>query len=178
MSDAGIWNGTLEHESSGDPPLLVTTFRTELDYPRIVAYVAWFDHNVTQVAFYPGRYEPPIAAERGPMMVPTDQRWRLLATFNGPSPTWIRKIGHFANQPLWRERHGHTPIANITDERRRRRRQRQIDALLRIPRRAPRALFQPKRIARYIKDRERLFTASIDRTASGTGISFSLGTSP
>ena len=35
------------------------------------------------VAFYPGRYEPPNAPVRGPMSVPYDQRWRLLATFNG-----------------------------------------------------------------------------------------------
>ena len=34
-------------------------------------------------AYYPGRYEPPNAAVRGPMMVPDDQRSRLLATFNG-----------------------------------------------------------------------------------------------
>ena len=33
--------------SAGRPPVLVTTFRTELDYPRIVAYVAWFDHTRT-----------------------------------------------------------------------------------------------------------------------------------
>jgi hypothetical protein len=63
--------------------VLVTTFRTELDYPRLVAYVAWFDRTRTALAFYPGRYEPPSAAVRGPMMVPYDQRWRLLATFNG-----------------------------------------------------------------------------------------------
>ena len=63
--------------------MLVTTFRTEVDYPRIVAYVAWFDHTRTSVAWYPGRYEPPSAPVRGPMSVPNDQRWRLLATFNG-----------------------------------------------------------------------------------------------
>ncbi len=62
--------------------MLVTTFRTELDYPEIVAYVAWFDHSRTAIAYYPGRYEPPNAAVRGPMMVPYDQRSRLLATFN------------------------------------------------------------------------------------------------
>lgn len=65
------------------PPVLVTTFRSELDYPRIIAYVAWFDHQRTALAFYPGRYEPPNAPMRGPMSVPYDQRWRLLATFNG-----------------------------------------------------------------------------------------------
>jgi phosphodiester glycosidase len=66
----------------GGPPVLVTTFRTELDYPSIVAYVAWFDHTRTALAFYPGRYEPPSAPIRGPMSVPHGQRWRLLATFN------------------------------------------------------------------------------------------------
>jgi hypothetical protein len=67
----------------GGPPVLVTTFRPELDYPQLVAYVAWFDHTRTAIAYYPGRYEPPNAAVRGPMMVPDGQRSRLLATFNG-----------------------------------------------------------------------------------------------
>ena len=67
----------------GGPPVLVTTYRPELDYPQVVAYVAWFDHTRTQIGYYPGRYEPPNAAVRGPMMVPYDQRSRLLATFNG-----------------------------------------------------------------------------------------------
>jgi hypothetical protein len=66
----------------GGPAVLLTTFRTEIAYPQIVAYVAWFDHTRTQIAYYPGRYEPPAAAVRGPMMVPSSQRWRLLATFN------------------------------------------------------------------------------------------------
>lgn len=78
----GVWRGT-GPVVQGRPPVLVTTFRTELDYPRIVAYVAWFDHTRTSTAWYPGRYEPPNAPVRGPMSVPYDQRWRLLATFNG-----------------------------------------------------------------------------------------------
>jgi phosphodiester glycosidase len=78
----GVWvrTGPLV---DGRPPVLLTTFRTERDYPRIVAYVAWFDHTRTALALYPGRYEPPSAVIRGPMSVPHDQRWRLLATFNG-----------------------------------------------------------------------------------------------
>jgi hypothetical protein len=78
----GVWarTGPLVN---GHPPMLVTTFRTELEYPRIVAYVAWFDHTRTALGFYPGRYEPPNAPIRGPMSVPNGQRWRLLATFNG-----------------------------------------------------------------------------------------------
>ena len=77
----GIWKPT-GPPVDGGPPVLVTTYRPELDYPQIVAYVAWFDHSRTALAYYPGRYEPPHAAVRGPMMVPYDQRNRLLATFN------------------------------------------------------------------------------------------------
>jgi Phosphodiester glycosidase len=78
----GYWKRTGPFVT-GRSPVLVTTFRTEVDYPRIVAYVAWFDHTRTALAFYPGRYEPPSAPVRGPMQVPYGQRWRLLATFNG-----------------------------------------------------------------------------------------------
>jgi Phosphodiester glycosidase len=78
----GVWKPT-GPPLAGGPPVLVTTFRSELDYPRIVAYVAWFDHARTALAWYPGRYEPPSAPVRGPAMIPHDQRWRLLATFNG-----------------------------------------------------------------------------------------------
>ncbi len=77
----GIWRPT-GRSVDGRPPVLVTTFRTEVAYPRIVAYVAWFDHQRTALAFYPGRYEPPNAPVRGPMSIPYGQRWRLLATFN------------------------------------------------------------------------------------------------
>jgi len=78
----GVWRGT-GPTVGGRSPVLVTTFRTEVDYPRIVAYVAWFDHTRTSLAWYPGRYEPPSAPVRGPMQVPSGQRWRLLSTFNG-----------------------------------------------------------------------------------------------
>jgi predicted DNA-binding transcriptional regulator AlpA len=77
----GVWRAS-GPSIGGGRPVLVTTFRTERDYPRIVAYVAWFDHTRTELAYYPGRYEPPSATLRGPMQVPFGQRWRLLATFN------------------------------------------------------------------------------------------------
>jgi hypothetical protein len=77
----GVWRGS-GPPVRGGPPVLVTTFRTERDYPRIVAYLAWFDHKRTALAYYPGRYEPPRATLRGPLEVPWGQRWRLLATFN------------------------------------------------------------------------------------------------
>jgi hypothetical protein len=77
----GVWKpaGPKYH---GGPPVLLTVFRTEKDYPRDLAWAAWFDHKRTALAYYPGRYEPPNAAQRGPMMVPYGQRYRLLATFN------------------------------------------------------------------------------------------------
>jgi Phosphodiester glycosidase len=78
----GIWKQT-GPLLKGRAPVLVTSFRSELEYPRIVAYVAWFNHLRTALGFYPGRYEPPSAPVRGPMSVPYGQRWRLLATFNG-----------------------------------------------------------------------------------------------
>ncbi len=78
----GVWRPT-GPPVDGGPPVLVTTFRPETEYPELLAYVAWFDHTRTEIAYYPGRYEPPHAAVRGPMMVPDDQRWRLRATFNG-----------------------------------------------------------------------------------------------
>ena len=77
----GVWRST-GRIVNGASPVLVTTFRSEPAYPRIVAYVAWFDHTRTQLALYPGRYEPPRASPRGPMQVPYGERWRLLATFN------------------------------------------------------------------------------------------------
>jgi hypothetical protein len=77
----GIWKPT-GPAVDGAPPVLVTTFRPDRAYPQIVAYVAWFDHASTALAYYPGRYEPPSAPVRGPAMVPYDQRSRLLATFN------------------------------------------------------------------------------------------------
>jgi hypothetical protein len=81
LSGEGVWKPS-GPPIAGGAPVLITEFRTEVDYPRIVAYVAWFDHTRTAVAYYPGRYEPPRAPVRGPMEVPQGQRWRLLATFN------------------------------------------------------------------------------------------------
>ncbi len=78
----GIWKPT-GPPIDGAPAVLVSTFRPEAEYPELLAYVAWFDHTRTAIGYYPGRYEPPNAALRGPMMVPNSQRWRLLATFNG-----------------------------------------------------------------------------------------------
>ena len=81
LPNEGIWQPT-GLDVAGGPPVLVTEFRPETSYPQMVAYVAWFDHTRTQLAYYPGRYEPPQAAVRGPAQVPLGQRGRLVATFN------------------------------------------------------------------------------------------------
>jgi hypothetical protein len=78
----GIWHVT-GPAVAGGPPVLVTSYRPSVEYPSIVAYVLWVDHTRTDLAYYPGRYEPPGAVDRGPMMIPVDQRSRLLAAFNG-----------------------------------------------------------------------------------------------
>ena len=92
----GIWRST-GRIVDGAPPVLVTTFRSEPAYPRIVAYVAWFDHTRTQLALYPGRYEPPNANPRGPMQVPHGQHWRLLSTFNSGFLLRDSRGGFFLN---------------------------------------------------------------------------------
>jgi Phosphodiester glycosidase len=67
---------------NGAPPVLVTTFRPDPNYPQMVAGVAWIDRSRTSLQLYPGRYEPPAGAFRGPMEVPPQLRGGLLATFN------------------------------------------------------------------------------------------------
>ena len=67
---------------NGAAPVLVTTFRPDPNYPRMVAGVAWLDRSRTSLTLYPGRYEPPAGSFRGPMEVPPQLRAQLLATFN------------------------------------------------------------------------------------------------
>jgi Phosphodiester glycosidase len=67
---------------NGVPPVLVTTFRSDPNYPKMVAGVAWLDRSRTSLQLYPGRYEPPDGSFRGPMEVPPQLRGQLLATFN------------------------------------------------------------------------------------------------
>lgn len=99
LSGEGVWRST-GRVVDGGPAVLATTFRPDPVYPRIVAYVAWFDHTRTQLALYPGRYEPPGANPRGPMQVPQAQRWRLFATFNAGFLQRDSRGGFFVNGDL------------------------------------------------------------------------------
>jgi hypothetical protein len=96
LAGEGVWHST-GRLVDGAPAVLVTTFRPDPVYPQMVAYVAWFDHTRTQLALYPGRYEPPGANPRGPMAVPQSQRWRLLATFNSGFLSRDSRGGFFVN---------------------------------------------------------------------------------
>ena len=96
LAGEGVWRAT-GAGVAGAPPVLVTTFRPDPAYPRIVAYVGWIDHTRTQLALYPGRYEPPGASPRGPMQVPDSQRFRLLATFNSGFTYADGQGGFFVN---------------------------------------------------------------------------------
>jgi hypothetical protein len=80
----GVWDPTMPGESTTSPPLLVSTFRSDpVEYPRLVAGVAWINTSQTTISLIPGRLEPAVQMPtRGPLEVPSSQRGKLLATFN------------------------------------------------------------------------------------------------
>ncbi len=77
----GVWLPS-ESWSGADSPVQVTQFRSDPNYPQMVAGVARIDTARTWIALYPGRLEPSLSLPRGPMEVPQAARSRLLATFN------------------------------------------------------------------------------------------------
>ena len=78
----GVWRPAMAG-AGPRPPVLVTTFRGESDYPRLVTGVAWIDSGATRFGYYPGALEPPVPINRGPEQVPRSLRRDLVATFNG-----------------------------------------------------------------------------------------------
>ena len=78
----GVWHATYSAGGSR-PPVLITSFRSDPNYPEIVAGVAWIDHTRTSVHLYPGIQEPAVPIPgRGPAEVPMALRGGLVATFN------------------------------------------------------------------------------------------------
>ncbi len=78
----GVWRATFAGSASR-PPVLVTTFRPDPNYPQLVAGVAWIDSSLTSTWLYPGRQEPGVTMpSRGPMEIPVSSRPHLVATFN------------------------------------------------------------------------------------------------
>jgi Phosphodiester glycosidase len=78
----GVWRSTFAGHARR-PPVLITSFRPDANYPQLVAGVAWIDTRLTTTWLYPGRLEPAVSLpSRGPMQVPPPLRSRLVATFN------------------------------------------------------------------------------------------------
>lgn len=77
----GVWH-TTGISVGRKPAVLLTTYRPDPSYPRLVAGLAWIDHTRATLMLNPGRYEPTGSGPRGAEMVPTTLRHRLLATFN------------------------------------------------------------------------------------------------
>jgi hypothetical protein len=77
----GAWVPS-ETWSGAGPPVQITEFRSDRNYPQMVAGVAWINTARTSIALYPGRLEPNVSVPRGLMEVPPADRPRLLATFN------------------------------------------------------------------------------------------------
>jgi hypothetical protein len=80
LAGEGRWRGT-GLSVRGGPPVLVTSFRPDPNYPQMVAGVAWIDASRAWVQLYPGRYEPP-GASGATAEVPAQLRNGLVATFN------------------------------------------------------------------------------------------------
>jgi hypothetical protein len=80
----------------GASPVLAATLGPQPGLP-IGAYVAWIDHTRTELALYPGLVEPQGAVRRGTGAVPSGERWRLLATFNGGFKTRAGAGGFLVN---------------------------------------------------------------------------------
>ena len=82
LAGEGVWHATQARFAGlAVPPLLVTTYRPDPSYPRVVAGLAWINSRRATVSLYSGIQEPPVAGG-GPNEVPFAARGSLLATFN------------------------------------------------------------------------------------------------
>lgn len=89
----GVWKKAAAH-AGPRPPVLLTTFRSDPEYPKFVAGVAWIDSTRTRLAYVPGLAEPPPPlSHRGPAEVPAPMRKRVVATFNGGFPLETSNAG-------------------------------------------------------------------------------------
>ncbi len=88
----GVWHAAGAH-AGPQPPVLLTTFRSDPEYPQFVAGIAWIDSKRTQLSYVPGLAEPPGISHRGPAEVPRGMRKRVVATFNGGFPLETSNAG-------------------------------------------------------------------------------------
>jgi hypothetical protein len=88
----GIWKPA-SATGGRRPPVLLTTFRSDPEYPQFVAGVAWINSERTRLAYVPGLDEPPELEDRGPAEVPPGRRGEIAATFNGGFPLETSNAG-------------------------------------------------------------------------------------
>jgi hypothetical protein len=89
----GVWKKAAS-KAGPRPPVLLTTFRSDPEYPQFVAGVAWIDSSRTELAYVPGLAEPPPPlSHRGPAEVPEAARDKVVATFNGGFPLETSNAG-------------------------------------------------------------------------------------
>ncbi|HKB50414.1 MAG TPA: phosphodiester glycosidase family protein [Solirubrobacterales bacterium] len=89
----GVWKPAAKG-AGPQPPVLLTTFRSDPEYPQFVAGVAWIDSTRTHLSYVPGLAEPPPPlSHRGPSEVPGPLRKRVVATFNGGFPLETSNAG-------------------------------------------------------------------------------------
>jgi Phosphodiester glycosidase len=89
----GVWKKAAAH-AGRRPPVLLTTFRSDPEYPQLIAGVAWIASSRTRLAYVPGLAEPPPPLpHRGPAEVPVPMRKRIVATFNGGFPLETSNAG-------------------------------------------------------------------------------------
>jgi hypothetical protein len=78
----GVWHPTFSAGGTR-PPVMITSYRPNPDYPQVVAGVAWIDQTRTSTVLYPGRAEPAVTLpDRGPEEIPPSARYKLVAAFN------------------------------------------------------------------------------------------------
>lgn len=93
LAGEGVWKKAAA-KAGARPPVLLTTFRSDPEYPQFVAGVAWIDSSRTHLAYVPGLAEPPEPLEnRGNGEVPPAMRNRVVATFNGGFPLETSNAG-------------------------------------------------------------------------------------
>jgi hypothetical protein len=92
LKGEGVWKPAAAH-AGPNPPVLLSTFRSDPEYPQFVAGVAWIDTSRTHLAYVPGIAEPPEVENRGPAEVPESLRKRVVATFNGGFPLETSNAG-------------------------------------------------------------------------------------
>jgi hypothetical protein len=97
----GVWQPTQPRFSAARAPVLVTTYRPDPSYPRVVAGIARIDPHRARLGLYPGLKEPGGSGPRGSAAVPGSLRPRLLAVFNSGFKHVDGHGGFFASGHLY-----------------------------------------------------------------------------